>query len=114
MTYKQNRPSFLGNPAHLTHTFLLERSVADCEHFIYKENFGFQMSCNGKSEPYVHSARVMLYRRLDKFFNFREGDNNVKFVVDLVFFHAQYRAIEVDVFPPSQFGVKSRSDFQQG
>jgi len=55
----------------------------------------------------------VLDRGVDEFLNLGKGDNLVKFGVDFVPTHAQDGAVQVDVFPARQFGVKAGPDFEQ-
>ena len=43
-----------------------------------------------------------------------EVDDLVELAVDLGLFHAEDRAVEVDVFAAGQFGVEAGADFEEG
>ena len=72
------------------------------------------MRGDGKGEPEVHAAGVTLYRRIDKPFHFRKGDDLVKLPLDLSSCHTQDGAVQVDVLATSELRVESCSDLQQG
>src|SRR5215213_8794934 len=55
----------------------------------------------------------MFDRGIEKLFNFREGDDLVELAINLRLSHAEYRAIEINVFPTGELGVKACADFQQ-
>ena len=55
----------------------------------------------------------MLHRRVEKALYLGEGDDFVEFAGDLGPRHAKDGAVEEDVFPSAEFGMKPRADFQQ-
>src|SRR5581483_8642373 len=57
--------------------------------------------------------RVMLNWCVNKFLDFCEGDNLVKFGTNFPLRHAKNCAVEKDVFSASQFGVETSSYFKQ-
>lgn len=97
----------------LAEAFFLKRNVANGENLINQQNFGFQMSGDCEGQPRVHSARIMFNRSIDKFLDFGEGDNLVKFARDLRPSHAEDRAAQKNVFTSGQFAVEAGSDLQE-
>jgi hypothetical protein len=65
------------------------------------------VSCHGEPKTDIHAAAVTLYWSVEEFLDFREGDDLVKFVFYLQAAHAEDRAVQKDVFPVCEFGVKS-------
>ena len=55
----------------------------------------------------------MFYRRIEKLFDFSEGNDFVELRNDLRPFHAEDCAVQKYVFAPGQFRVKAGSNFQQ-
>src|SRR5882724_3283705 len=113
MTHKQNRPSLPRHIAHLTETFLLKRRVAYRQHFIYQKNLGLEMCRDREGKPNVHAARVMFDRRVDELFNLGKSHYFVKLACDLGALHAEYRAVEIDVFATGQFRMKAGANLKQ-
>ncbi len=72
------------------------------------------MRGNRKSQSGVHARTVALDRGVDEILQPRESNDFVEFLFDLVPAHPQNGAIEKDVLPPGQIGVKSGSHFDQG
>src|SRR5215213_1143806 len=55
----------------------------------------------------------MLDRRVQELLHLGEGDDLVELAPDLAPAHPDDRAVEVDVLPAGQVGVKARPDFEQ-
>jgi hypothetical protein len=64
---KNNRATGLRNFAHFAETLFLKANVADGEHFIDEENFGFEMRSYGESKADIHAAGIMFHGCVDKF-----------------------------------------------
>src|SRR5258708_4410680 len=71
------------------------------------------MRGDGKGQSHIHPARIIFDRRIDKSFDFREGDNLVKFAVRLSAAHSQDGAVKVDILSSGKFRMKSGADFEQ-
>src|SRR5438034_11115255 len=71
------------------------------------------MSSYCKSQAYMHPGRVVFHRCINELFDFGKSHNLIEFPINLGFFHTEDRAIQVDVFSPSQFRMKTRAHFQQ-
>src|SRR5689334_2994691 len=71
------------------------------------------MRCDCKREPYVHAAAVSFDWRVDELLDFRETDDLLKLSLDLFARHAEYRAVEKNVFASTQFRMKAGADFEQ-
>src|SRR6185369_9063172 len=110
---EQNRSTLDSDVAHLLETLLLKLSIANRQYFINEQHLRLQMCCDAKREPDVHTTRITLHRCIKKSFNLSESYNLVKLSIDFGFSHAQYRAVEIDVFAPGELGVESGSHFQQ-
>src|SRR5258708_31073796 len=71
------------------------------------------MRGDGKGQSHIHPARIIFDRRIDKSFDFRKGDNLVKFAVRLSATHSQDGAVKVDILSSGKFRMKSGADFEQ-
>src|SRR6266571_6698900 len=71
------------------------------------------MRGHGKRQPDVHARGIMLYGRVNEFFEFRERHDFIKLARDLALAHPQDSAGEERVFPPGEFRMEPRADFQQ-
>src|SRR5205823_908222 len=75
----------------------LEIRVADGQHLVDDQDLGLEMSCYGEREPYVHAARVALYRGVDELPDTGKLDDRIEVPTDFLAVHAENRAVEVDV-----------------
>src|SRR5882724_4993128 len=71
------------------------------------------MSCHGKGQTDIHPAGIALDGSVDKFLDFREGDDLVELVVDLRLPHAQYCSVQVKVFATGELRVEACAHLQQ-
>src|SRR4051794_23045528 len=113
MADKQHRATTGAHVAHLAKAFLLKARIANGEDFVDKQNFALQIGRNSKREPQVHAAGISLYWSIDELFDLSKSDDLVEFALDLGLSHAQDGAVQEDVFPSTEFLVKSRANFQQ-
>src|SRR5262249_19173614 len=113
MTYKKNGSPFLCYTFHLSQAFLLKSSVSHRQHLVYDQDLWLQVSSHGKGQAQVHSAGIMLHRRVNEFFDLGKGYDFVKFSFNLSPCHAQDRAVEINIFAPGQFRVKSSAYLEQ-
>ena len=63
---------------HFAQAFFLELDVADGQDFVDQKNFRLEMGGDGKGQPDVHAAGIMLHGRVDEFFEFGEGHDFVE------------------------------------
>src|ERR1035438_9025403 len=77
------------------------------------ENFSIQVRRYSKCQSQVHSAGVALNRNVEKFLDFRKSNNLIKAANDFRFAHAQDGAMEINVFSPGKFRMKSTADLEQ-
>ena len=73
----------LRDVAHFPEALLLERGVADGEHFVDEQDLGLEMRGDRERQPQVHAARVALDRRVEEPLDLREGDDLVELALDL-------------------------------
>lgn len=113
MAYEQYSSPFFSNLLHFAKTFFLEFCVTHGQYFIHDEDLGFQMSCHGKGKADIHARRVALNRSVQKFFHTGEVYDLIEFAVYFCSAHTKDGAIKEDIFSPCEFGVKTRTYFQQ-
>src|SRR4051812_7676697 len=113
MTDKQHGSSFACHLLHSADTFLPKSRISHREHLIYHENLGLEMRSYSKSEPDIHSTAVPLHRRIEKSFNFSEGNDLVKLPPDLPPRHAENRPVQKNVLAPGQLGMKTGAHLEQ-
>src|SRR2546423_114666 len=68
---------------------------------------------DGEREADVHPGAVALDRRVEELFDAGEIDDGVELPADLLAAHPQDRAVEIDVLPAGQLGVKAGADLEQ-
>src|SRR6266851_7299795 len=71
------------------------------------------MCSDGKSETYIHAARIKFHSRVDELLDLREGDYLVKLLIDLGALHAEDRPVEINVLTPGEFRMKAGAHFEQ-
>ena len=110
---KQNRDAALPQFVHLAHAALAEINVAYRQSLIHQQNFGIHVDGHRKGQAHHHAARVGLDRLIDEVADFGESRDIFVALVDLARGEPQNRAVQVDVVPAAEFGVKSSAQFQQ-
>src|SRR5687768_17149064 len=113
MADQQHGSPLSGEITHLTETLALEARVPDGEDFVDQQNLRLQMRGDGKRQPEIHPAGVVLYLCVDELLDFGEIDDLVKLGVDLAPAHAEDRAVQVDVLAPAELRMKAGADLQQ-
>src|SRR5260370_38554513 len=81
--------------------------------FVHHQDFRIQVGSYRERQADVHSAGVMLHRSVKKFFDFGESNDLIEALGDFGLAHPQNRAIQKDVFPARQFGMKPGTYFEQ-
>src|SRR5882724_8187862 len=113
MTYEQHGAAAPGYITNLAQTLLLKLRIADRQHFVDQKYFCLHVRSDGKGEPHVHAARITLHGRVDKLFDFGKRYDLVKLQINFGLSHSQDRAVEINVFAPGKFRVKTGADFEQ-
>ena len=112
MADEQNR-IFLHELAQEAHAFLRKEGVSDGQGLVYNQNIRVHMGNYGEGEAYRHAAGVTLDGLVDEFADIRKSDDVIVFGVDFFLGQTQNGRIEIDVFPPGEFGVEPASQLQQ-
>ena len=71
------------------------------------------MGGNRKSKTDEHTTGVVLDLCIEELLHFGEGHNLIELAIDLGFFHAKKRAVQIDILPAGQFVMKTNSNFEQ-
>src|SRR3990170_931670 len=72
------------------------------------------MGGNGKGQSYIHSAGVVLHWCIYEFPDLGKIHNRVEFAANLVSCQPNDRSVEIDIFSPGEFLVKTGTHFQEG
>src|SRR4029077_1831096 len=64
VAHKEHRAALARHVAHLANALLLKGDVADREYLVDEENRWFEMRRHGEAQPHLHTARVVLDRRV--------------------------------------------------
>jgi len=99
--------------AHFAEAFFLEIYIAHRQDLVDEEDFWFEVRGYREGQADVHAAGVVLYGSVDKFFEFGEGDDFVKFAGDIALAHAKDGAGEESVFAAAELGMEAGAHFQK-
>ena len=97
---------------HFCKALLLKGDVANRKHFVHKHNVIFEVRRDGKGQLNIHAGRVALNGCVDKFANLGKLDNVVNFGINLLFLHAQNRAVHIDVLATGHLSMKTSANFK--
>ena len=75
MADENNRPPALSYLIYFSEALSLKCIVAHGKDLIDEENFRMQVRSNSECQPHVHTARIPLYRCVEKFFNLRKSND---------------------------------------
>ena len=92
----------------------LKGYVTHRKNFVEQNDVRLKVRGNGEAESHIHSRGIAFHRHIDVFFEPGELDDAVHLRGNLGSPHAQHRAVKVDVFPASEFGMKTGADLNQG
>src|SRR5208283_5284925 len=102
-----------GHITHFAEALFLEVDVADGEDVIHQEDFRLEVGGNGKGQAHVHTAGIVLYGRVNEFFQLRESHDFIEFARDFALAHSQNCTAQISVLPPGEFRMKAGADFEQ-
>ena len=108
------RPPFIGHLPHLAQAFFLKGGVAHRQDFVHQEDLRLQVGRHRKGQADIHAGGIALHRGVQELLHLGEGDDLVELPVDLRLFHPQDGAVQIDVFPAGEFGMKAGAHFQEG
>src|SRR5262245_48262077 len=113
MADEQHCPSLLGHLAHFSQALFLECGIPYCQHFIYQQNFWFQVGGHSEGQAHIHAARVAFDRRVQKLFDFGKFYDFMKLLLYFSSRHTENGAIQVYVLAPCQLGMETSTYFQE-
>src|SRR6266404_6830 len=113
VTDEENRTATGACFFHLPEALTLKLDVANSKYFVNNQYIRLKVSSNGERQPHIHTGGIVFYGYVDKPFNFREGYDFIKPALYLAFRHTQDRAAQIDILPPRELRMESRSHFQQ-
>jgi hypothetical protein len=93
--------------------FALEGLIPHRQHLVHQQNLRVGVDRDREAQPHIHPRGVMLHRDVYEPLQFGETDDVVQTAADLGPAQAQNGAVEVDVLPTGQVGVKARAQFQE-
>src|SRR5207245_3930927 len=94
-------------------TLPLELRITDRENLVDHQNLRLQVGGDRERQSHVHAAGKVFNGRVDELFNFGKGHDLVELPSDFASAHPENGAVEKDVLPPRQFGVKAGPDLQE-
>ena|SRR5207253_848569 len=71
------------------------------------------MRCYSETEPRVHTGGIAFDGCIDKFSHPSEFNDLIELPRDLLPFHAQDAAVQIDVFPSGEVQMESGADFDE-
>ncbi len=94
MTHEKYRTSFMRrHNFHLSETLLLKLGVTYRQYLVYNQDVRLQVRRDGKRKANVHTARVVLYRSIEKFIYLGKSNDFIEFLLDLVLRHPKNSAV---------------------
>src|SRR5215469_4874042 len=113
MTHENHGATFASDVTHFSEAFFLKANVTDGKNLVDQQNFGLEVRGNGECQADVHSAGIVLHRRVDELFQLCEGDDLVKLSGDLFFAHAQDGTAQEGVLASSKLRMETGAHFQK-
>ena len=114
MAYEQHCPSLAaGDFIHFSKALFLKLGIADCQHLVDNQNLRLEMRGDCERKPDVHSRRIVLDRRIEKFFDFGKGDDLIELLADFPLRHPENGAVEKNVLPSGELGMEAGADLEQ-
>lgn len=105
----------LGQLSHDIEAFDGESHVTHRQHFIEDENIRLnENDGDRKTQPDLHPGTVGSDRGIDCFVQLGEFDDFIELGGDFFFVQSEDGAIDVDIFPPGEDGIESRSQGDEG
>jgi len=98
----------------LVQALVLEARVADGQNLVDEDDLGVRVGGDGKAEANVHARGIVLDGHVDKHVQLGKVDDVIHLATDLVVGQAQDRAVQIDVLPAGEVGMKARPQLQEG
>ena len=113
VAHEQHGPPQSGNVFHLAQTLFLKLDISDCQNLVHQKNVWLEMGGHSESQPDIHSTGIVLHRSVEKFLHFGEVDDLIKFAIDFRPGHTEDGAVKIDIFPPCQLAMETRTNLKQ-
>jgi hypothetical protein len=99
--------------AHPLETALLKTHIAHSQNLVNQQHIRVHVSSHAKPQARIHPRRIALDWRVNKALQPGKGHDLVEPGVNLLAAQAQDSAVEVDVLPPGEFGMKAGTQFDE-
>ena len=93
--------------------FLLEKKVADRQHFVDDQHVGHDYGGNGEGDAGDHAGGVVLHRHVEEVPHLGELDDLVEVLLDELLRIAEQGAVEVDVLACGQLQVEPGAELDE-
>src|SRR5437016_6906526 len=110
MGHDENRFPFIEKRSYTTDTLSEKIGVSNTQGFVDEENVRMNGGRNRKGQPHVHSIRIGFHWLMDEILQFGELDDVHIEPVDFLLGQPEIHPTRVDILPPGQFRMKSRSE----
>src|SRR6266496_2100975 len=98
---------------HPSEAATLELGITHGQDLVDQKHLRLEMGGDSERESHRHPARIALDGCVDELLDPCELNDLGELGRDLTPLHAENRAVEIDVLPPSQLWVEPRADLQQ-
>src|SRR4051812_5797469 len=102
-----------GDVLHLTKTFFLKFQIANGKHLIHHQDLWLKMCRNRERETNIHSRRIALNGRIQKFIDVGKCNNLVEFASDFTSTHAENSTVQIYILSAGELRMKSSADLKQ-
>src|SRR5262245_31168777 len=110
---EDHRSPLAADFVHLAETAALELGITDGQDFVDQQNVWLKVCRDGKRQPHLHPARIVLHRSVNESIDLSEGHDLVETTDNLAALHAKDRAIDEDVLPSGELRMKPCADFEK-
>ena len=93
--------------------FCLKENIPDGQGLIDNQDFRVDVNGHGKCQAHEHTARVGLYRLVDKLADIRKGENAVHPLLNFLLRESHHSPVQVDVFDPCIFHIEAGTQLKQ-
>src|SRR5688500_13779352 len=113
VAHEENRSPLAGDISHFPETLPLKSGVADSQHLVYQQDLRLHESRDRECQAQIHTARVVLDRRVDELLDLGERYDLVEIASYIRALDAEDGRIEEDVLAAGQLRVEARSNLEQ-
>src|ERR1700730_2296646 len=114
MAHEQHRSALPSrNFIHFSNALLLKLGIADSQYLVDYQNLRLKVSRDCECQPNIHSRGIMLYRRIEEFFELGKGDDFIQFSPNFPLRHAEDGAVKENVLPSTELRVETCANLEQ-